>query len=407
MPARISDWVNLQDYLGLNSDQAADMGQRVYDDVSGKAQKAKTELGNDEQQFGDAVNKGTLQGPAGDTSQYSQQQATTNAQTGYAGPTSLASYDTSLEGDVNKASQSVTAASDPNQLGSVIRETYGSQSASGPGGSALDAFLVGESSGDKLSGLGSKYGSLMSDLGVAEGHAYDQAQAGAKTNATNQQAWNDLAGKKQEAANAPPGAIDDNSSTAKDVHDLLYGSDGKDFFSTMHQAGLSFSPADWAAVAVGESGTDTPMPTEAFVEGATGMIANQMKSSWPAGKFQMAWGMEASKYSSEAMAAMLKEFSKNNKALLHQYLTNMKNPGFMAHNMDIWMQQHGFQPRGAKDNIHETRSLGYGSTYKDSSGQQHTTTDAQESERVIAYRQGWGEAWDRQFNGGNQNPTKP
>ncbi len=268
---------------------------------------------------------------------------------------------------------------------------------------AFDAALESQAGAEGFGALNKQFGDGQLLKGLSDANTEAQGRWSKLTGDI------DAAKKAKGEAQAPEevAAAVDESPGAKDLHDLLYGADGKDFFSDMHQAGLSFSPADWGAIALGESGTDTPMPTEEFVNAATGSIAGQMKSSWPAGKFQLAWQRIASQYPPEALAALLKAFSADNKAMLQQYLTQMKNPGFMARNMRAWMEKAGFKQRGAKDNIHEVRSAdAKGETFTDTHGQQRTTSDEQETARLRAYREGWGSKWDQQFADGNDEPSR-
>lgn len=190
----MSDWVNLQRYLELNADQGADMGQRVYGDVSEKAQKASNQLNQDANNYGYDVQRGTVQGPR-DPNDLTQDEGTVakNAVKSYSGPKSLDDYDPTLAGNVNQASLDVQAAADPNQRGSVVQETFGAQGASGVGGSALDNFLVGASpAGEQLAGLGSKYKGLLDSLGLAETDSYAKSQLAMAQSGANAGQWAQL-----------------------------------------------------------------------------------------------------------------------------------------------------------------------------------------------------------------------
>jgi hypothetical protein len=206
----MSDWVNLQRYLELNSDQGADMGQRVYGDVSDKAQKATNQLNRDANSYSNEVQRGIVGGPKGGAGDYTEDQAAANASKSYGGPTSLDSYDPTLAGNVNKASQEVQAAADPNQRGSVIQETFGAQGASGVGGSALDNFLVGASpAGEQLAGLGKQYQNMLQSLGLAETDAYAKSQLGMAQSTANADKWaktaTEIAANKKKAADEAAG----------------------------------------------------------------------------------------------------------------------------------------------------------------------------------------------------------
>jgi hypothetical protein len=69
----------------------------------------------------------------------------------------------------------------------------------------------------------------------------------------------------------------------------------------------------------------------------------------------------------------------------------------------------GYKQRGAQ-HTNQPQVSTYGNTgtsYTDQSGQQRTTTDKQEQDRTYAYRQGWGQEWDKQFNSGVDDPQQP
>lgn len=213
----------------------------------------------------------------------------------------------------------------------------------------------------------------------------------------------------QPEAQHPPeeaGTVTGDNGDKLNIHSVLFGDNQPDAWSVMHEAGISMSPADQLDITAAEaSDTDIPLPTEAYVSAVAGPAAAQTKSSWPAAKVEMAFGRVASHWPSQGLQALLLAM-KRDPAMLRTYL-NMKNPGYMSKQMSKWLAAHGYQQRGDHDNIHETRGLGYGSTYADSQGRQHTTTDEQESARVIAYREGWGQSWDDQFNNGNDDPQRP
>lgn len=198
------------------------------------------------------------------------------------------------------------------------------------------------------------------------------------------------------------------------IDDVLFGDGaaGAQFWADFHQAGLSLSPADWAAVGLGESGIDTPMPTEMFAgaEGGSGAKATGIEQSWPPAKVKWAFNMVDDMFGPDAMQALAKGMH-DDPALLQMYL-GMNNPGFIARNMRAWLESKGFQSHGqvnikinhgpAADDT--SRSVGGGG---ENTGDASTsTTDEQENARILAYQQGWGTEYDEQFRNGNKNPQR-
>lgn len=280
------------------------------------------------------------------------------------------------------------------------------------GGTAFDAALVGGAGGDQFRDLSKQYGGdalrkqllgadnavqgdwkrLMGDVDSAS--ASRDAEINAATTEMNRKAAADA------AAAAAKKVTGEDIETPTDLHELLYGKDGQDFFSTMHQAGLSFSPADWASIwAAAESGNDLPMPTEEFSKNFD-YTGGKIQQSWPQGRFQMAYGIASKEFSKEAMGAFVKALGKNPE-MLKAYLA-MKNPGYMLRQMRMWMENQGYSKKTDSGQLHETK--GVTTTVN---GETRTTTDEQESARLQAYRDGWGTEWDKQFyQDRNDNPQR-
>lgn len=277
---------------------------------------------------------------------------------------------------------------------------------SGP--AAFDAALINGAGQRDFGQLAQQFGGDQLTKGVVD------AQKG------SQDRWKQLQGDiaahqpRVDDAGAPPGALDADSaapqtSQDKSLHELLYGEDGQDFFSLMHQAGLSFSPADWAAIGIGESGEDVGMPTEEFSKNFD-YSKGEIQKSWPPGKFQMAWGMVDKQYAPEAMKAALSYLS-NNPAALKQYLA-MHNPGFMARNLRALIESLGFKKSDVTGSGTNHWSQTGGAQGVEAAGRttgeaDQGTTDEQETARLNAYRDGWGTEWDEQFKQGNQKPSQP
>lgn len=193
MPTRPSNWVNLQDYLDLNRESGEEMGGRVVANVGQQASGAGQAVDSAGKLFDLRSMQGTLMGPSGSGEEnghrYTADDARAKAEQGYSGPNSLADVNEKLYGQVADAVSKVKAAQDPNQQAGVIREAYGNQVASGTGGSMLDTFLMGQTSGAALSGLGDQYGGLMDTLGLAEKKAGDTAKKNTATSKASASAW--------------------------------------------------------------------------------------------------------------------------------------------------------------------------------------------------------------------------
>lgn len=278
------------------------------------------------------------------------------------------------------------------------------------GDTAFDAALINGQGQKDFMQLSQQYGGgqLMKNVVDAEKASQDRWKTLQGDIAARQA--QDKPGAASAATPAPPISTEPGQTPAAqdaDLHSLLYGEGGTDFFSLMHQAGLSFSPADWAAIGLGEAGNDTPMPTEAYVNATVGSIANGtgIKASWPQGKFEMAWGLLSHEYNGRAMHALLQYLSQN-KAEMKRFL-GMQNPGYMARNLRMWLSQNGYQKGEGMIGTSNSEVQVAGQTRGETDTPYGATTDAQETARTNAYRTGWGEEWDRQFRGGNKTPKQP
>lgn len=200
MARRPSSWVNLQDYLGLNADQGQEMGNRVASNIQDDARAAGNKISSDQRKFGYASQGSEVGGPDeqafGNASAnlYSSGQAQANAQRGYAGPQTLDDMDAGLSGQVSDAVARIQGAQGVGQsAGNELRKTYGGQAATGTGGSALDSFLMGSTSGDTFGALNSNYGDLQTKLGLANTQAGSQADAARARSTAAASRWGELA----------------------------------------------------------------------------------------------------------------------------------------------------------------------------------------------------------------------
>lgn len=314
------------------------------------------------------------------------------------------------------------ASADANALGSEqgVQSLIQQQSA-GPlaQGGAFDAALVNGANGQDFRRLNQLYGGdqLLGQVVGADKAAQDRwskLMGDVDAASKGRQKTIDDASNPEPASEPAPAGQTSPSDAPTSIDDVLFGNGtvGAQFWSDFHQAGLSLSPADWATIGLGEAGIDSPMATEAFVTGATGALASQMKGAWPAAKVKWAFNMVDDQYDQDAMQALAQAF-KSDPNMLQQYLS-MNNPGFMARNMRAWLDSKGFKAHSSvnlnhnskNDESHVNQYGNTGTSYVDQSGHTRTTNDSQEQSRTMAYRQGWGQSWDEQFNSGVDDPSQ-
>lgn len=218
-----------------------------------------------------------------------------------------------------------------------------------PNATIWDAALMNQAGGrDAFDTLEQAFGGY--DREYAKQVGKDRDARTAELNALNRKlggAMND-AKRGAELAKANPqtpqtGAAKSNVPT-KSLRDMLYAG-GDSFWSDMHQAGLTMSPADWASIwAAAETGNDLPMPTEEFA-GNFDLTGGAIKRTWPQAKLQMAWGVLTKEFSPEATAALLAAMEQN-PDMMNAYLA-MKNPGFMLRSMRQWLASAGYTKSNA------------------------------------------------------------
>lgn len=316
MAKRPSSWVNLQDYLGLNQEQGAEMGSRLASDVGAQASKAGTQI-----TYADIADQYASGAGA--------------SASGYSGPNSLSDINAGLYGQVRDAASRVKNAQDPNMMGSEIASAYGGQAAGGAGGSALDAFLTGQTSSAALTGLQDSYGGLMNSLGIAENAAGGRADAG---RAKSQQMG---AAAAAAAAGAPEAGAD--SPTAwtppgyKDLHAFMdNGSAGQ----YAHEAAMYASPADWITRGMGEAGYDGENVSQIFTKmfGANGNESGGT-GDFSVGNLRSGARLVQDQYGPDALNAWFKSLTPES----WKELMNKGNAGAQARLIRAWLQEHGYE----------------------------------------------------------------
>jgi len=137
------------------------------------------------------------------------------------------------------------------------------------------------------------------------------------------------------------------------------------------------------------------------------------KQTWSKGNFQMAWGILGNEgYAPEAKNAFLSALKKNPK-MLQEYLS-MKNPGFMLRNMREWMKSAGYEPGQGQLGTSNSEGQVAGQTSGENTGIQGyggsdtgQTDEDFETARTNAYRDGWGEEFEKQAREGSKSPQRP
>jgi hypothetical protein len=423
-----SGFINFDQLYGANSGVAKRESDKRANDAMASAKKAQQELAALQAQYTKQVNSGTLQGPSEADQGWAQygdgvQEApirpapgqeilqpsnsdiageiNAGANGGYGGPSALSALDAygQLTQDTTAAQQGIGA----------LQSNEGLQ---GLGLNQTDAALLGGAGRSQFAKLGDKYGGLQKDLDAANASSIGQADDARSKSDAARDAYRGLLDQRSQTDNASQTGNDTaqpNDPATMSIDDLL-AAGGESAWSDLHQLGLSLSPADQADIELADAtNTDMPLATEAFSSATGGAIAGAsgIENSWGPARVRMAYDKVTHEFDSDAMSAFRKALQ-SDQSLLHKYLA-MKNPGYMAHQMRQWLLDHGFTQHGAQHtNQPQTGTYGNtGTTYTDPSGQQRTTTDQQEQDRTFAYRQGWGEEWDKQFNSGNDNPQKP
>ncbi len=146
-----SNWVNLQDYLGVNEEKSQEMQQKVAGQVGDQAQAATDELGAAQNTFNAKAQAGANAAPT--------DQSKTDPKQAYSGPNNLGDVDPNLEKNVKDANDRINASKTYNGQQAEVGQAYGAKST----GSGLDSFLLsgaGASGGDAMQSLYSQYGDL-------------------------------------------------------------------------------------------------------------------------------------------------------------------------------------------------------------------------------------------------------
>lgn len=350
MAKRPSSWVNLQDYLDLNQEAGAEMGQRLVGDVGAQAAKAGGAITSAETEFGYKSRAGTLGDPddaarvhGANANLYSPEEAQAMAMGGYSGPNSLGDLNPDLFGQVQDAVSRVKAAQDPALMGNELAKAYGGQAASGAGGNALDAFLTGQTSAAALSGLNDSYGGLMESLGIAEKGAMEKAAKATERSNEAANKWSELVpilkGHGETEAGEEGQWRPEGYTDWKSFIDPTIKSE-KEVGQFAHEAAMYASPADWATRGLGELGYDGENVSQLFSKmfGANGNQAGGT-GHWNIGNLRSASRLVQDQYGPQAMEAWFNSLDEKS----WSDLMNKGNAGAQARLIRAWLNDNGYQ----------------------------------------------------------------
>jgi hypothetical protein len=347
MAKRPSSWVNLQDYLDLNRDAGAAMGQQLVGDVSNTARKAGEAITSAETQFGYSAAAGVNGAPddaarvhGKNANLYSPEEAQARAMGGYTGPESLGDISPDLYGQVQDAVARVKAAQDPAMMGGQLAQAYGGQAGSGAGGQGLDAFLTGATSAAELSGLNTSYGGLMDTLGIGEKDAHAMAGKYEQQSDANAQKWANLVpilkGDGTAATDASkPGQWRPNG------YDSYHQFMDKGGLGQVHEAAMYASPADWATRGLGELGYDGENASQLYVKMFGGGVSGNQQGGtgdWGTGNLRSAARLVQDQYGDKAVQAWFDGLTPE----AWQEMMNTGNAGGQARKIRKWLSEHGY-----------------------------------------------------------------
>lgn len=179
---RPSSWVNLQDYLDLNQDQAADMGNKLNQSLQTQGTAARSSIGKATNAFQKSANEGAFADPNGKApsgQSYNAMAAPTAAQanqmaaTEYKGPRQLSDTDPNVSSAVGDAVARLNAAKTNAGAATLMRDaTQSPSSYYGSTGGGLDALLAGQGAANSsLAATQAEFGGLGKELDLAATNA--------------------------------------------------------------------------------------------------------------------------------------------------------------------------------------------------------------------------------------------
>ncbi len=204
-----SGWVNLQDYLGVNQDQAGNMANRVGANVGKQSMTASDRL----RDANSAFRTRSQVSNSGDPAQANNSaDAYNRAKAAYGGPSQLSDVDQGLQSSIADAQARLSGVQSGQNQQTELSGIYGNKMAKG----GLDSFLTtaaGNQQGGAFQKLQSQYGGLGKDYQADLSSSQDIAQSNAKQQDANRAGWekrgNQLKVGEDEAAAAAQKRIDD------------------------------------------------------------------------------------------------------------------------------------------------------------------------------------------------------
>lgn len=198
MPVPGSNWINLQDYLGLNKEAGAAMGQKVAGDVGAAAGKATQQLAGAQDKFATQRAAGSNEFNPYDAQWSSATDAKAKSEKGpYSGPKDVNDTDPTLAGNVSDAVARVNSTKTAAGQQQALSNAYGPAGGpSGTGGGALDSFLLSTGGGSAMADLQKQYGDLGDKYSAATQQSAAQAGQSATDSAANAQKWGAVATQK-------------------------------------------------------------------------------------------------------------------------------------------------------------------------------------------------------------------
>lgn len=175
---RPSSWVNLQDYLDLNKDQAAEMGNKLNASLREKGAGARQQIGKASNAFQSQADAAAFADPnAKNPSGFGYNtmaaptaaQARTLAATEYKGPRQLSDVDPNVSAAVGDAMARLNAAKTTSGAATLMQDAAKSPSSYyGATAGGLDALLAGQGAANaSLAATQAEFGGLGAELGLA------------------------------------------------------------------------------------------------------------------------------------------------------------------------------------------------------------------------------------------------
>ncbi len=206
-----SNWINLQDFLGVNEEAGKQMAGQVTGSIGKQAEAATHQLGDAQSAFDARVKN--------DPNAYDakEQAVATKAPQAYGGPSDLSGVDSSLASNLKDAAQRVQAVNTQDGQVHELGAAYGGKSSTNAGG-GLDAFLLSGAGGGAMADLNTQYGTLDAKYDTANSAARKTASDASVRAGENQKAWASKAAAETAAASEADQAMIDAENRRVDAY---------------------------------------------------------------------------------------------------------------------------------------------------------------------------------------------